>query len=220
MLNTTKIQDRNSDITIRYVNSRSPRHTKTLTVRSQYAARKWQYNNISYTHTLATLIISIRNRSLLTFDLGSTMYLKPSILLILLVTTEGFSASYNKWTDAAGNIHYGDKAPAAYSKSAETIRIHSETKPRATSDSLQKKIEQLDETHVKRQEIKELERLDKAKAAAFAQNCQQSKKQLQTFKEHSRIRVKQKNGSYRMLNHEEKNSQTQKIKDNIKKYCK
>ena len=148
------------------------------------------------------------------------MHLKRSILLFLLVTTEGFSASYTKWTDAAGNTHYGDKVPAAHSNSAEIIRVHSETKPSATTDSLQKKIERLNETHVKRQELKAIGNLEKAKATAFIKNCQQSKKQLQTFKEHSRIRVKQKNGSYRMLNHEEKNSRTQKIKDNIKNFCK
>ena len=145
--------------------------------------------------------------------------LKLSIALTLLTVTQAYSASYTKWTDAEGNTHYGDKIPVAYSKSAEIINVHPDQAHTNATDSLQNKIKRLDETNIKRKEAREKEAMEKAKKDALSKNCQQSKKQLKLLNEHSRIRMKQKNGDYRMLSVEEKRGKVREIKESISKYC-
>lgn len=145
--------------------------------------------------------------------------LKLSIALTLITVTQAYSASYTKWTDAEGNIHYGDKVPAAYSKSAKTVHVHPDQVHSNATKSLQNKIERLDETNTKRREAREKEEMEKAEKDALTKNCQQSKKQLKLLNEHGRIRIKQKNGDYRMLSDEEKRGKAREIIESISKYC-
>ena len=145
--------------------------------------------------------------------------LRFSILIILITASQAYSASYSKWTDTEGNTHYGDKIPPAYSKSAEIIQVHPDPVHSNVTDSLQKKIERLDETNIKRREAKEKEKREKSEKDTLSKNCQQSKKQLKLLNEHGRIRIKQKNGDYRMLSDKEKQSKARKIKESISKYC-
>lgn len=48
-----------------------------------------------------------------------------AILLFLLISNTAFSDSIQKWTDASGQIHYGDNSPPQDSKNNQRIEVHS-----------------------------------------------------------------------------------------------
>ena len=54
---------------------------------------------------------------------------------------------------------------------------------------------------------------------AREKNCSLAKNNLSTMRERARVRVKEKNGEYRMLSHEEKTNKETELKKQIKEFC-
>ena len=50
---------------------------------------------------------------------------KITLLLFLLACNPAFSDSIQKWTNASGQIHYGDKPPPSSARTKQRIEIHS-----------------------------------------------------------------------------------------------
>ena len=135
------------------------------------------------------------------------------------VTTAGVYT----WTDRQGEVHYGDRVPPEYKNAATKLKGHSSpTDGRKTSTpsvTLQEKLERLNKANKQRSEEELKAKEEKAMIDTREKNCSLAKNNLSTMRERARVRVKEKNGEYRMLSHEEKTDKESELKKQIKEFC-
>ena len=141
------------------------------------------------------------------------------ITLVFVILASSITvASIYTWKDEQGEVHYGDRVPPEYTTKATKLKNRSSAKrhQEETSSStatLKKKLEDLNKT--KSQETEK----EKAAKNRLNENCTLAKSNLKTIQERARVRVKEKNGEYRILSHEEKNQKENKLKEQIKEFC-
>ncbi len=63
---------------------------------------------------------------------------KAILFLFLLGCNPAFSDSIQKWTDASGQIHYGDKPPPADARSSQRIKIYSHFDEQEYKEAMQR----------------------------------------------------------------------------------
>lgn len=99
-----------------------------------------------------------------------------ALLVFLLVCTDGFSETVQKWTDDSGQVHYGDRPPSGTAKNIELLQIIDTFDPASYERALirnsaleaeVKQIEAREKAEIKKAEkrlddyFKELDRKDK-----------------------------------------------------------
>lgn len=156
------------------------------------------------------------------------IYMKPSSILIasallLTWTSASFCGEVFKWTDENGVVQYSDKAPQDKNIHSTKLSIRNSSSHGNSSsmgyDALKQKLNKLETAQKQSVEEENANQKKNNDMAEKSRNCEGAKKMLSTFQENGRIRVKDKNGEYRMLTEEEKAAEETKIKEKIKEFC-
>ena len=151
-----------------------------------------------------------------------TLIASTSIFLFFLASTSPAAGVYT-WTDKQGETHYGDKVPPEHANTATKLKYHSsptvKTKTSTPTTTLQEKLERLNKTNKQRSEQKLEAKEKKAMTDRREKNCSLAKNNLNTMRERARVRVKEKNGEYRLLSHEEKTDKENELKKQIEEFC-
>jgi hypothetical protein len=150
-----------------------------------------------------------------------------SILLIAVVSTPlAVIAGVYKWTDEAGNVHYGSQRPA--DAPSERMKVETDEQPYAdaTADKDKK-----DKTGIKTGEENKEEKKPEAAAPKAPEppklskkekqaRCAQARKNYQTIVTRGRVRVKDPDGSSHHLTDQQRSKRLAEAKKNMAKHCK
>jgi len=151
------------------------------------------------------------------------IYKSILVLFILfsasLVSTSGYSGDIYKWTDADGNVHFGDKpdnqAAAKYKvPKNNTSNVSYTNKERAEK---QKKL--LDSFQADRREKQQKQATKNKNNKAKKYNCQVSKDRLVRYQNASRIYTRNDVGEKTFLDKKQRQQETELMKIQIKKWC-
>ena len=149
-------------------------------------------------------------------------------LLILLFSATSNAAEYYTWVDENGVVNYAEHNPQGYSAqhvsasqrfgyAGDAQNNPSETPPQvedAASDP-----DQLDDKAIDAQIADEKARIDKEIASAKKSNCAIGKRNLAQLQAYARIKVKDDDGTERLLTDSEKNTRISKAKQTISENC-
>jgi len=143
-----------------------------------------------------------------------------------LVSASGaFASDIYKWTDAEGNVHYGDRAPE--NVEAERVEIQSRPTNRAQVTARVQARREARERLIGEQESQqaqeagselspeEQERL----AEERAQKCQMYKDRLQTFVQSRRLYRQDENGERVYLNEQEMQAARENVQNKVQEFC-
>ena len=81
------------------------------------------------------------------------------LFLFLLSSNLAFSDSIQKWTDASGQIHYGDKPPPSSARIKQRIEVHSNFDESAYEEAMKR-------NSALYKEVRQIEKREKARAKA------------------------------------------------------
>ncbi len=84
---------------------------------------------------------------------------KTTLLLLLLACNPAFSDSIQKWTDASGQIHYGDKPPPSTARMKQHIEIYSNFDESAYQAAMKR-------NSALYKEVRQIEKREKSRAKA------------------------------------------------------
>jgi len=131
-------------------------------------------------------------------------------------------AGIYKWTDAEGNVHYGQQRPAGTSSEKMQVPQHAPIDKSSYKRPGQKSAdEKTDKASAdKKAEEPAEEKETKAEKKQRMANCEKVRKNLATMKSNSRIRSKDEDGNIRYLSDEEKQARMNKSQQALDKHCK
>ncbi|HET8708413.1 MAG TPA: DUF4124 domain-containing protein [Pseudomonadales bacterium] len=144
------------------------------------------------------------------------------VLGLSLVSGSAVAGKVYKWVDANGLTHYGEQPPV--SGGVQTIRT-SGTMPSdhdtavKNLDEIKKKIGEDAQARAKKKEQDDKQSQAGDEAAKLKENCEQSRKNLKTLQEKSRIQMDLPNGEKKILSDEEKQAKVRENEDYLKNYC-
>jgi len=140
------------------------------------------------------------------------------ISLLTLISSTSIAAIY-KWTDAEGNVHYGQQRP----KEAPSQRIKvPQYTPQNTSTYKRPALKTKDENAKKNAETPEEEKTTEtaAEKKQRLKDCEQIRQNLSLMEARGRIRSQDKDGNTRYLSQEEKEARMAKSRKTLSKHCK
>jgi hypothetical protein len=88
----------------------------------------------------------------------TTLFLFP-LFLFLLGSNPAFSDSIQKWTDASGQIHYGDQPPPSSARIKQRIEVHSNFDESAYEEAMKR-------NSALYKEVRQIEKREKSRARA------------------------------------------------------
>jgi hypothetical protein len=137
-----------------------------------------------------------------------------TILFLLLNSTAAMSTKLYKWVDDKGNVYYGQTRPTEY----EAREVNAPPPPPTDAPDLNKKYaEQIlgknKSASEKSQTSSDMDPDIKASQCAKARN------NLTNLQNNARVRVKNPDGSVRLLNDEEKQAKLKESQKQIDYYC-
>jgi len=142
---------------------------------------------------------------------------------LALVSAGGaFASDIYKWTDAEGNVHYGDRAPE--NVEAERVDIQSRTTNRAQVAARVQARREARERLIGEQDAQESgnelspdeqERL----AEERARKCQMYKDRLQTFVQSRRLYRQDENGERVYLSEQEMQAARENVQNQVQEFC-
>ena len=141
--------------------------------------------------------------------------------LCLLVTSLNATAEIYKWTDAQGNVHYSQTPPDNAKTKTETIASPPPpaVPPKEATESLNNRLE-ADKVDKLQQAIADQNTANlKKKQENYRQNCKIAKKNYATYTTHSRVRVKEADGSYTQLTEEQRQQRISDMKAKVTEFC-
>ncbi len=143
--------------------------------------------------------------------------IKTFIILFLFLSANAvFSAGVYKWTDADGNIHYGDRAK----DSAEKIKVRTGHKPDPQLSEHRKKRDRLlDVFEEERHEKTANKALLAKKKSAQKQKCSEAQKNLQQYKTAGYLYKLDENGNRIILEDGEHAEALKKAQDSVDHWC-
>ena len=124
----------------------------------------------------------------------------------LLIFTISASAGLYKWVDEDGNVHYSQKAPR--DKKYKRLK-----KPPAAPEGSKPLYESVKKKPNNRKALSETARNNKVRA----ENCNRAKKSLAEFQINRRVR--EKDGSTRVITDKERETQIARAKNAIENFC-
>jgi hypothetical protein len=140
--------------------------------------------------------------------------------LALILANGSAGATMYKWTDASGNVQYGEFPPAG--SQAERIKAAptpADATPPEKSKSLQQQVEEME----KRQDAKkqrQAEATQKQQNAANRKiNCENARSNIQRLNYGGNRLVHMPDGSYQRLDEKQKQEQIEKNQQAIKEFC-
>jgi len=134
-------------------------------------------------------------------------------------------AGIYKWTDAEGNVHYGQQRPTDTSSEKMQVPQHTPVnkstymRPGQKSADAKAGSEPDDAANKKTDKPEEVKETKAEKKQRLA-DCEKVRKNLATMKSNGRIRSKDKDGNIRYLSDEEKQARMNKSNKTLEKHCK
>jgi hypothetical protein len=143
------------------------------------------------------------------------------LLFLMTATTAAHAGKFYKWTDDSGVTHYTAKPPE--DRTAETIKLKS-VKPATaeknkpdTADENAAAVNQAPEIPIGQVQAPQPARVSQQEA----QNCAIARRNLETLKIRTQIRVKDElTGEYRYSSTDEQSAAKTDAAEKIKRYCK
>ncbi len=147
--------------------------------------------------------------------------MKRTVLVLLFAAAaQAASASVYKWVDANGEVHYGEKPPAAVGSSKQ-IALDKAPPPdpyaQERSEHLKSSMESAKEAREKR---KEEQAKAKAEAALAKQNCATAKSRVHGYTSGGRLYRMDEHGERRYLSDDQRASELKQAQAEVKKWCK
>jgi len=140
-------------------------------------------------------------------------------LLTLVVASSAFAGEIYKWTDADGNVHYGDRPVSTQSE-----RLNIKSKP-TNNANVQAQTQARADTRAKEREEAanlpagpSLEEL-RAEAQQRAEQCTANRAQLQKFLTSRRIYREDENGERVYMDEAEMQATRERAENQVEEYC-
>lgn len=134
-------------------------------------------------------------------------------LFLLLTSTTVMSAKLYKWKDEKGNIHYGQTKPTEY----ESAEVNKPPPPPANAPDLNKPfVEQIRGKNQGDPAKPDTAQMDPGTKAS---QCAKARNNLTNLQNNSRVRVKNPDGSVRLLTDDEKQDKLKESQKQIDYYC-
>lgn len=138
--------------------------------------------------------------------------------IFLLLAMNPASAAMFKWTDANGNVQYGQHPPAG--ANAEYLKAAPEPKAGAqATPSLQEQVEALDKRLAQEAEQKAKEAQKEQDAENRKINCQNAKNNLEQLNLGGHRLTQLPDGSYERLDEKQKQAEIKKNQQAVKDFC-
>jgi hypothetical protein len=141
------------------------------------------------------------------------------LLALLLLAAAPVDAAMFKWTDANGNVQYGQHPPAGVN--AEPIR--STPAPKTTPGTVKSPQQRLEELEKQQEAEHKLEAETARKQQDIAQrkaNCEHARKNMERLENYGGNRlVQMPDGSYQRLDEERRQSMIEENRKAVKEYC-
>ena len=137
--------------------------------------------------------------------------------LSLTLVAASASAAMYKWTDASGNVQYGQYPPAG--SKAERIDAAPPPKSAPAGKSLQQQVEEME----KAQDAEKQRKTETAQKQQEAENrkinCENARKNIERLDYGGNRLVHMPDGSYQRLDEKQKQEQIEKNQKAIKEFC-
>lgn len=139
------------------------------------------------------------------------------VLLILSLSMTDSIAEIYKWTDEQGNVHYGDKP----NEKADEVQVDISKKGHISTDSdRQLKRKKLIDAFNQDREYENKQKAEaQKKSKKIKKTCARAKDQLKNYVRARALYDLDEEGNRVIISDEERNKSTQKLKNNIEKYC-
>lgn len=139
------------------------------------------------------------------------------LLLTGLLLPLTAAAGIYKWTDADGNVHYGEKPPAG--EQAESMTGRGAGNGSGAEESRQQYRESIREFNEARQEQKENAAKDAQKQAARQRQCEAARAALERLETQSRLQYINEEGERAYLTEEQRQERMRQARDLKEKTC-
>ncbi|MEW5757816.1 MAG: DUF4124 domain-containing protein [Pseudomonadota bacterium] len=140
---------------------------------------------------------------------------------LVLITALGASAAQAaevyKWTDAEGNVHFGDKPQAGARAEAVTIPRH--TPDPQYLERMQRMREEVERRELEREESQRHQAEQDRVAQTNAARCDQARGTLSMLKEQIRVFSYDKAGNRQYLEDDERAAQIERLQQAIRENC-
>ena len=140
---------------------------------------------------------------------------------VLLCAAAAVSGEIYKYTDADGNVHYGDRPTgdpteerlAIVSRSTDPAAVQARIEARQARDATRQ------EARTAREHEAQTEAEEQTAAAERAAKCQENRTRLQTYTESRRLYREDENGERDYLDDDAREEAMQQVRDLIDEYC-
>ena len=139
----------------------------------------------------------------------------------LLCTVSAEAGEIYKYTDADGNVHYGDR-PTGDPTEERLAIVSRGTDPAAVQariDARQERDATRQEARTTRAEAAEAEAEERSVAAERAARCEENRVRLQTYTDSRRLYREDENGERVYLDDDAREEAMQQVRDQIDEYC-
>ena len=140
-------------------------------------------------------------------------------ILLLTAAANPAAAAMFKWTDADGNVQYGEHPPAG--ANAEHIRSAPAPTPSSVPDtpSLQERVEALDKRRAEEAEQQAEAEQKKRNAENRKINCENARRNLVELNKGGARLTRMPDGSYQRLDYEKQQELVRKNEKAVEEYC-
>ncbi len=138
-------------------------------------------------------------------------------LVVAAVMAGTVSAGVYKWTDAQGNVHYGDRRPAGAAEEIDLPEAAPVPAP-AQTDREQTRQRMLDSYREDREKKKQAAEEHKRQRKELEARCTEARDRLRTYQESSLYDLLP-NGERRFLSQGERAKAIADLEQDIKRYC-
>jgi hypothetical protein len=140
---------------------------------------------------------------------------------ILMLAASANAAEIYRWTDADGNVHFGDR-PASGVDVERMNLVSRATDPGRVQASIDARLEresELDESRQARLEKKAEAEKGRMEAEKRARTCQENRSRLRSYNESRRLYREDENGERVYLDDTQRKEAEDKVRDLIDEYC-
>ncbi len=144
--------------------------------------------------------------------------MKRLLIPLFFIACNGYAAGIQKWVDKDGNIHYGDTPPAK--TQTQSIRV---TRPPSNPGKPLPRFSADDEEDKEADSAKKPgddKKQSKSSREANKEVCKKAKADRDVITRSDIIRLRQNDGSERVLSSKEIEARRIQLDNDIKKYCK
>lgn len=142
--------------------------------------------------------------------------MKRLFLILIIMTSSSYAGSIQKWTDEAGNVHYGDNPPTRVK--TKTINV---LRPPSNPG---KPLPRLGDTKTSGSKTSPVngdtaQKPSEPSAEKKASVCAAARKNLDIINRSDSVRLKMPDGNERLLSDEEIKQRRTRYQQDIKNYC-